>query len=155
MILLDNNLLDKCDFSSGDITYDFAKKSDTTALIHFMGKHPQAAFCEWQDKQFVNKALDFNAIIIIVSKLGRAIVGVAIAGIMGTRATINHIAVDPGHRKQRIGSQLVNRSLAEIKQRGVRRVFLFVDDDNIAAFSFWSKHGFKPTINETTMERDL
>lgn len=137
------------------VIYSLARKTDVVSLIEFMKRYPQTAFCEWQDRQLINKAIEDQAGIIILGKLGTRIIGAVIAGIMGTRATINHLAVDADYRKQGIGRHLVNCALHEIKLHGVQRVFLFVDNTNENATSFWLSHDFNLVANETTMEKDI
>jgi len=84
-----------------------------------------------------------------------ALVGAIIGGIMGTRATLNHIAISPIFRNNKIGTVLTKTILNDFYLSGIKRVFLFIEDKNQVAFNFWRSQGFQPTTGETTCELDL
>ncbi|WP_165525626.1 GNAT family N-acetyltransferase [Psychrobacter pygoscelis] len=92
---------------------------------------------------------------IIIAKHNSEIIGAITSGIMGTRVTINHIAILENYRKMYIGSNLVRLNYDEIKKRGVKRIFLFVENDDSVARLFWHKAGFTIRVDEITMERDI
>jgi ribosomal protein S18 acetylase RimI-like enzyme len=82
-------------------------------------------------------------------------VGAVIGGMLGTRGTINHLAVSPRHRTQGLGQRLVEAASADMKRVGVLRMFLFVDESNLAGKRFWAAQGFCEPRGEITFERDL
>jgi len=62
------------------------------------------------------------------------------------RAEIGHIinlAVEKKQRRQGIGSILVNHILKEVSKRKVEKVYLEVNESNIAAQKLYSKFNFK------------
>lgn len=63
--------------------------------------------------------------------------------------------MEPDYRQSRIGTSLANSILSDFRQHGIRRVFLFVENDNTQALSFWQKQGFLQTRGEITCEVDL
>ena len=54
------------------------------------------------------------------------------------------IAVQPGHRKQRLGPSLLRHLLDALRQRGAKTIVLEVRTDNRAAIRLYEKHGFHP-----------
>ncbi|MGN3969368.1 GNAT family N-acetyltransferase [Cronobacter sakazakii] len=76
-------------------------------------------------------------------------------GMLGTRATLNHIAISPIFRNNKIGTVLTKTILNDFYLSGIKRVFLFIEDKNQVAFKFWRSQGFEPTTGETTCELDL
>lgn len=83
------------------------------------------------------------------------VVGAVIGGMLGTRGTINHLAVSPAYRTRGLGQRLVEAASADMKRVGVLRMFLFVDDANLAGKRFWAAQGFCEPRGEITFERDL
>ncbi|MDQ9204840.1 GNAT family N-acetyltransferase [Cronobacter sakazakii] len=83
------------------------------------------------------------------------LVGAIIGGMLGTRATLNHIAISPIFRNNKIGTVLTKTILNDFYLSGIKRVFLFIEDKNQVAFKFWRSQGFQPTTGETTCELDL
>lgn len=60
----------------------------------------------------------------------------------GDDCEIMRIAVDAGHRKQQIGSELMRHLEQVCRQRGLERILLDVRESNLAAIAFYEKHGF-------------
>ncbi len=98
---------------------------------------------------------DSNSIIYIAITKDNCIKGVIIGGILGTRATINHIAVDNEMQNNKIASTLYKKFITHIKERKINKIFLFVDKKNIKAINFWKKLNFYETIGEVTMEKNV
>jgi ribosomal protein S18 acetylase RimI-like enzyme len=53
------------------------------------------------------------------------------------------LAVHPNHRGQGIGNRLLKTTLAELVARGAKRVFLEVEQANLAAVKLYERHGFR------------
>jgi ribosomal protein S18 acetylase RimI-like enzyme len=84
------------------------------------------------------------------------LIGSLIGGVLGTRGTINQIAVDAARRGSGIGRSLVDAFEFALRRRGVRRYFLFATRANAATRRFWTQQGFNEmTASEVTYERDL
>jgi ribosomal-protein-alanine N-acetyltransferase len=63
--------------------------------------------------------------------------------IAADEAEILTIAVDPDCRGEGLGHQLLNAHLARLAARGVKNLFLEVEDDNRAARALYAKAGFE------------
>nr|BFE92268.1 hypothetical protein GCM10020185_28040 [Pseudomonas brassicacearum subsp. brassicacearum] len=114
------------------------------------------SFCEWQDARFLRGVLlqETTTAYLAIDASGE-VVGAVIGGMLGTRGTINHLAVSPQHRTKGLGQRLVEAASADMKRVGVLRMFLFVDDANLAGKRFWAAQGFCEPRGEITFERDL
>lgn len=70
------------------------------------------------------------------------IAGVIIAGNDGRRGYIYHTAVSPLHRRQGIGSALVERALSALRECGINKTALVVFAKNEDGNAFWESAGF-------------
>ncbi|SEO99888.1 GNAT family N-acetyltransferase [Pseudomonas sp. NFACC39-1] len=129
---------------------------DAERLEQFFRGFDEVSFCEWQDARFLRGVLlqETTTAYLAVDVRGE-VVGAVIGGMLGTRGTINHLAVSPGHRTRGLGQRLVEAASADMKRVGVLRMFLFVDDANLAGKRFWAAQGFCEPRGEITFERDL
>jgi ribosomal protein S18 acetylase RimI-like enzyme len=134
-----------------------ARAQDTATMASFLGRFPEVAMLDGQGAEGLRTALLAATTIALMAEDDEGcIVGALIGGVMGTRGTINHVAVDEGHRDRGVGGQLVEAFEHELRQRGVRRYFLFVTRSNARARSFWASRGLAATTRlESTYERDL
>jgi len=87
-----------------------------------------------------------------VAECDNQIVGVIIVGNDGRRGYIYHTAVNPQYRKRGIARQLVETSMQELKQCGIKKVTLVVCDRNESGNAFWEKLGF--TVREDLVYRN-
>ncbi|MBI6621305.1 MULTISPECIES: GNAT family N-acetyltransferase [Pseudomonas] len=129
---------------------------DAERLEQFFRGFTEVSFCEWQDARFLRGVLlqETTTAYMAFDAMGE-VVGAVIGGMLGTRGTINHLAVSPRHRTQGLGQRLVEAASADMKRVGVLRMFLFVDDSNLAGKRFWAAQGFCEPRGEITFERDL
>ncbi len=81
------------------------------------------------------------------------IVGVILCGSDGRRAYIYHAAVAKDHRKQGIGSKLVDTVIGAAKDIGIHKIALVVFADNAAGNTFWERLGF--VLRDDLSYRDL
>jgi N-acetylglutamate synthase len=86
---------------------------------------------------------------------GDQLVGAVLAGHDGRRGFIYHLAVDPGQRGNGLGRELIRRALDVLKERGLRRVLLFVARDNEAGRAFWVRCGWEALEFADPMGIDL
>lgn len=148
------------EFTAGVVCYDIQPMSahDAEEVAGFFHNFSEVRFCAWENANLLretSKSPNSVCLVVRADSPGTPIVGALIGGILGVRATINHLAVHPDHRRRGIARQLAELALARFLSRGVRRAFLFVVDEAISAKGFWANIGFRPTINETTCEMDL
>jgi ribosomal protein S18 acetylase RimI-like enzyme len=97
---------------------------------------------------------------LLVADAGGAVVGYAYAGLEGNdwmalrgpAGVIYDIIVDPARRREGIGRQLLDATLAALAERGAPRVLLFTATPNHAAQQLFASLGFRSTMIEMTRE---
>ncbi|ELY5837839.1 GNAT family N-acetyltransferase [Cronobacter sakazakii] len=130
--------------------------NDACDIVSFLKFFKEVAFCEWQDEEHIRKIVAAeNARCYLAKDQNGVLVGAIIGGMLGTRATLNHIAISPIFRNNKIGTVLTKTILNDFYLSGIKRVFLFIEGKNQVAFKFWRSQGFQPTTGETTCELDL
>jgi ribosomal protein S18 acetylase RimI-like enzyme len=70
------------------------------------------------------------------------LVGTVLCGHDGRRGYIHHLAVRRTHRRQGIGTALVEECLESLKGTGIMKCHLFVFSENDSAISFWHDTGW-------------
>lgn len=137
-------------------SYVRATYHDALEINSFFATHEEVSFCSWQRPEVTRQLLMLTTAIAYIARDndGR-IVGAIIGGIMGTRGTVNHLAVAEPCRAKGIGRTLFGLFRDELRVHAVRRLFLFVDDANPASQQFWCRMNFKEIRHETTLECDI
>ena len=93
-------------------------------------------------KEGIEKFLNRNPNTSFVAEANDTIVGIILTGHDGRRGYIYHMSVDKNFRRQGIGKQLVERSLAALKEEGINKTALLVFNRNEIGNAFWEKQGF-------------
>jgi ribosomal protein S18 acetylase RimI-like enzyme len=70
------------------------------------------------------------------------VVGVVMGSYDGRRGWIYRLAVDPDHRRSRVGSLLVGELERRFREMDVTEIRLLTYEDNVSARAFWSEHGY-------------
>lgn len=78
----------------------------------------------------------------LVAEADGVLVGTVIGGFDGRRGFIYHLAVAPAHRKQGIGTRLMDEVEARLRAKGCIRCYLLVLPDNDEARRYYEKHGW-------------
>jgi ribosomal protein S18 acetylase RimI-like enzyme len=110
--------------------------------------------------QFLVSQIDRAGMLVLVACLEREIVGYAYAGIEGNdymalrgpAGVLYDLVVDPGHRRQGVGTALLEATFANLQERGAPRVLLFTAERNEGAQAMFSLAGFRRTMIEMTRE---
>jgi ribosomal protein S18 acetylase RimI-like enzyme len=100
--------------------------------------------------------------LVLVAERDGAVVGYAYGGVEGSdymvlrgpAGELYDLVVDPGHRRQGIGTALLDAGLAELERLGAPRVVLFTAERNEGARAMFAAAGFRPTMVEMTRELD-
>lgn len=90
----------------------------------------------------ITRYLQRNPSTCFVAEIEQELVGVILSGHDGRRGFIYHLAVDPVHQRQGIGSVLVEAALQALEAEGIHKVALVVYAGNQFGNAFWEKVGF-------------
>jgi ribosomal protein S18 acetylase RimI-like enzyme len=110
--------------------------------------------------QFLVSQIARPEMIVLVAERGGALVGYAFGGmegndymaLRGPAGVLYDLVVDPAHRRQRIGTALLEAALAALKDLGAPRVLLFTAEKNHGAQAMFEGASFRRTMIEMTRE---
>lgn len=80
--------------------------------------------------------------LVLVADDAGSVVGAVVAGYDGFRGWVYHLAVDPGHRGEGIGTALMRAAEAELAARGCPKVNLQVRTTNAGVVAFYESLGY-------------
>ena len=96
-----------------------------------------------------NPGLSFSA------KVDGQLVGTCLCGTDGRRGYLYHLAVDPGHRRQGIGSDLVAAVFAALRRQDIHKCHIMVYGTNDLGLKFWRQTGWVTRPEIVLMSRDV
>jgi ribosomal protein S18 acetylase RimI-like enzyme len=110
--------------------------------------------------QFLLSRVEREGMLVLVAEREGEVVGYAYAGmegndymaLRGPAGVLYDLVVDPAHRRQGIGSALMDAALDRLRELGAPRVLLFTADRNHGAQSMFDRAGFRRTMIEMTRE---
>jgi len=95
----------------------------------------------WSEQEFEDMLSERNTMVHRL-RLGRRIIGFIVSRIGADEAEILSIAIDPGYRGRRLSRDLLRTHLQHLAGRGVRTVFLEVEENNQPARRLYDYSGF-------------
>jgi [ribosomal protein S18]-alanine N-acetyltransferase len=95
----------------------------------------------WSEDEFESMLAERNTLVHVL-RMGRKIIGFAVSRMGADEAEILSIAIDAGHRGRGLSRNLLLTHLGHLAGRGVRRVFLEVEENNLAARKLYERSGF-------------
>jgi ribosomal-protein-alanine N-acetyltransferase len=95
----------------------------------------------WGEGEFEGMIAERNTLVHRL-KLGRKTIGFAVSRIGADEAEILSIAIDAGHRGRGLSRDLLLTHLGHLAGRGVRRIFLEVEENNAPARRLYERAGF-------------
>ena len=109
---------------------------------------------------FLVSQLERPEMIVMVAEREGEVVGYAYAGmegndymaLRGPAGALYDLVVDPDHRRQGVGTRLLEASFAALLKLGAPRVVLFTAEKNHGAQQMFEKAGFRRTMIEMTRE---
>ena len=122
----------------------------------------------WGEGEFESMLTERNTLV-HRQRIGRKIVGFVVSRMAADEAEILSIAVAPSHRGRGLSEHLLLTHLGHLAGRGVRTIFLEVEENNRPARRLYDKTGFVVTgrreryyrepngqqLNAVMMRRDL
>jgi ribosomal-protein-alanine acetyltransferase len=114
---------------------------DSEAVFEICRQSQQAA--QWP-KESYDQAHSSGQIVLIAEIAGQ-ICGFLVARIITDEAEILNTAVDPAHRREGIGTALLEAAITAAQAHNAKSIYLEVRESNSAAISFYRQHGFEKT----------
>jgi ribosomal protein S18 acetylase RimI-like enzyme len=110
--------------------------------------------------QFLVSQIARPEMVVLVAERAGAVVGYAFGGMEGSdymalrgpAGVLHDLVVDPAHRRQGVGTRLLEASLRALKDLGAPRVLLFTAEMNHGAQAMFARAGFRRTMIEMTRE---
>ena len=99
---------------------------------------------------------------VLVAERDGKVVGYAFGGmegndymaLRGPAGVLYDLVVDPAHRRQGVGSRLLDAALADLQRLGAPRAVLFTAEKNRVAQAMFARADFRRTMIEMTRELD-
>ncbi|MWC27683.1 GNAT family N-acetyltransferase [Paenibacillus sp. MMS18-CY102] len=116
---------------------------DYEPMIQLWSSIEGLALSNADSKENIQRYLERNQGLSYVWEQDKQIVGTILCGHDGRRGFIYHVAVNPDYRNQKIGHQLVQTSLNQLRREGIDKCHIFVIEDNAIGNGFWSASGWE------------
>jgi ribosomal protein S18 acetylase RimI-like enzyme len=98
----------------------------------------------WNDPvKDIDFAIASETSTVLVGKAGKKIVASAMVGHDGHRGALYYVAVDPAHRKQKIGAALMQAAEDWLKSHGVWKINIMIRENNLDAIGFYKALGYE------------
>ncbi|PWI32389.1 GNAT family N-acetyltransferase [Vibrio albus] len=118
--------------------------SDYESVISLWSQTESLSLRDADSKESIENYLNRNQGLSFVALDNNDIVGAVLVGTDGRRGYLQHLAVSPKYRGQKIGHNLVEKSVAALAVMGISKTHLFVYSDNVKAQGFYEKTGWFP-----------
>lgn len=110
--------------------------------------------------QFLVSQINREDRVVLVAERGADVAGYVYAGmegndykaLRGPAGVIYDLVVDAAHRREGIGSALMDAALLDLAKLGAQRVLLFTAEKNHVAQAMFDRSGFRRTMIEMTRE---
>ena len=125
-------------WSGGKAAIEPATTRDAARLAQLHG----ASFHRgWSESEFEAMLAERNTLLHRL-RLGRKTIGFAVSRMAADEAEILSIAIDPAYRGRGLSRELLLTHLGHLAARGVRRIFLEVEENNEPARRLYERSGF-------------
>jgi len=132
------------DVGHGDVSIRPARRDDLDAISRL----EQGCFSAYNlSRRQLQYLQHRHTAVFLVAECGGQVVGEGIALLRHHKQSLSgrvySLAVDPAHRGQRIGERLRRAMVEQLRDRGVRRVYLEVEASNAPAVQLYERLGFR------------
>jgi len=125
-------------WGGGDAAVEPASLRDAPVLAQI---HAASFHRGWGEGEFENMLSERNTLVHRL-RMGRKVIGFSVSRIAADEAEILSIAVAQGHRGRGLSYNLLLTHLGHLAGRGVRTVFLEVEENNQPARRLYKRAGF-------------
>lgn len=116
--------------------------ADYEAVIGLWAQTEGMTMREADSRDSIERYLQRNPDLSFVVIKDNEIVGAVLVGTDGRRGYLQHLAVLPKFRGQKLGRKLVLKAVEGLAKIGIPKTHLFVHSDNIDAQQFYEKLGW-------------
>ena len=96
-----------------------------------------------EPRRSLHRKLQVDRDLLLVAEDGNRLLGTVMGGYDGHRGWIYSVAVDPACRRQGIGTALLRRIEAILRERGCLKINLQVRANNVGVIPFYESLGFR------------
>jgi ribosomal protein S18 acetylase RimI-like enzyme len=116
---------------------------DYDAVVALMFQTPGISFRDADSRESTIRYLQRNPGLSFVCEVDSQIVGCVMSGHDGRRGYLQHLIVQPTHRRKGIAKALVESCLLELESLGILKSHLDVLKTNAMAPAYWARQGWK------------
>ncbi|WP_116141981.1 GNAT family N-acetyltransferase [Trinickia diaoshuihuensis] len=115
---------------------------DYDAVIELMKRTPGVTFRDADSREATSRYLERNPGLSFVATVEGEIVGCLMSGHDGRRGYLQHLVVQPAHRRKGIANALVGTCLDALARHGIVKSHLDVLKSNELAHAYWRSQGW-------------
>jgi len=115
---------------------------DYDAVIELMKRTPGVTFRDADSREATQRYLERNPGLSFVATVDGEIAGCLMSGHDGRRGYLQHLVVEPAHRRKGMANALVERCLDELERHGIVKSHVDVLKSNELAHSYWNSQGW-------------
>lgn len=108
-----------------------------------------------QDRDNFALMLQLNPSTCFVIEENAKIIGSIFGLFNGRRAWIYHLGIHPDSQDKNLGAKLLQLAEKSLKERGAKRVLLWVEFKNLKVASFYEKSGYLASCDAILMGKDI
>jgi ribosomal protein S18 acetylase RimI-like enzyme len=116
---------------------------DYNEAVHLWQNTEWVSLSDTDAREPMQLFLDRNPGLSLVVRDGGELIGTILCSHDGRRGYLHHLAVDKQHRRQGIGSDLVQRCLTALAKEGITKCNIYFIEENAAGMAFWAHNGFE------------
>jgi ribosomal-protein-alanine acetyltransferase len=117
------------------------RPGDSEGVAEICRQSPEAA--QWPKESY--DQAHTSGQIVLMAELAGQICGFLVARITADEAEILNTAVAPAHRREGMGTALLQAAISATRAHHAKSIYLEVRESNSAAISFYRQHGFEKT----------
>lgn len=128
---------------------------DYDEVLHLWRNSEGVGLNESDTRGAVASFLKRNPGMSFVAREGGELIGAILCGHDGRRGYLHHLAVSPGHRRNGLGTRLVEKCLAKLKRLRIVKCNIFLYNNNTDGERFWRRRGWEKRPDVSLVQKNL
>jgi ribosomal protein S18 acetylase RimI-like enzyme len=120
-----------------------AGRADDIEAVLALWKRAEAGPSSTESADDVRWLLERDPDALLLADAEGEVVGSLIVGWDGWRGTFYRLAVDPGHRRRRLATEMVRAGEERLRALGAKRLNAIVESEETDAMAFWGSAGYE------------